>query len=97
MRKINLQIIIVSALFASTTYAQEDLRCKVTDPTNTPLNVRKEPAGKILRTVKNGSLVVVRDYDSDHKGQPWVLIYDAKTNKRIGWVIREFVSCSDTL
>lgn len=86
------------ACLALGVHAQEsEQKCKVTDPTGTLLNVRTEPAGKIIRTIANGRVVVIREYDEDHKGQPWALIYDAKTNKRIGWVIREFVSCAKQL
>ena len=90
--------VVALVVLSQNIYAQEvGSKCKVTDPTGTPLNVRKEPAGKILRTIANNRLVVIRDYDDDEKGQPWVLISDAKTGKRIGWVIREFVSCSNRL
>lgn len=67
--------------------------CKVTDPTNTPLNVRSAPNGKIIGKVKNGTVVYATDYATDSKGRGWTLVFNAKNNKYIGWVFREFVSC----
>ena len=36
--------------------AAEGERCKVTDPTGTPLNVRQSPNGKIIGTLANGDV-----------------------------------------
>ena len=94
MKKLMMSVLLFTVTYV---HAQEEQKCKVTDPTNTPLNVRKAPAGKILKTIKNGKVVVIQGYGEDNKGQPWVLISDANTNKRIGWVIREFVSCSNQI
>ncbi len=68
-------------------------RCKVTDPTGTPLNVRSAPNGKVVGTLANGVLVSVTEYKDDANGKPWVDVADYKTKKVIGWVFREFVSC----
>lgn len=67
--------------------------CKVTDPTDTPLNARQTPNGKIIGSVKNNTIVIVLAYDYDNKGRPWALIFDAKDNRYLGWVFREFISC----
>jgi hypothetical protein len=68
-------------------------RCKVTDPTGTPLNGRSGPNGKITGTLANGALVSITEYADDANGKPWVDVADYKTKKVIGWVFREFVSC----
>jgi hypothetical protein len=68
-------------------------RCKVTDPTGTPLKVRSAPNGKVIGTLGNGVLVSVIEYKDDANGKPWVDVADYKTKKPIGWVFREFVSC----
>lgn len=68
-------------------------RCKVTDPTGTPLNVRESPNGKIVGTLANGSLVAIAASQTAANGKPWVKIVDHTTKKPIGWVFREFVSC----
>jgi hypothetical protein len=73
--------------------AAEGERCKVTDPTGTPLNVRDSPNGKITGTLANGSLVGIVEYKDAANGKPWVKIVDHKTKTPIGWVFREFVSC----
>jgi len=73
--------------------AAEGERCKVTDPTGTPLNVRDSPNGKITGTLANGSLVGIVEYKDAANGKPWVKIVDPKTKTPIGWVFREFVSC----
>ena len=73
--------------------AAEGERCKVTDPTGTPLNVRESPNGKITGTLANGALVAIVASQDAANGKPWVKIVDAKTKKPIGWVFREFVSC----
>lgn len=66
---------------------------KVTDPTGTPLNARATPNGKVIGQVKNGTTVYVSEYDYDDKGRPWVLVFHARTDRYIGWVFREFISC----
>lgn len=68
-------------------------RCRVTDPTGTPLNVRTGPNGKIVGKVRNGKLVTTLEYTSDRSGRPWVYVADYKSEEPIGWVYREFVSC----
>lgn len=67
--------------------------CKVTDPTATPLNVRATPNGKIVGKLKNGTKVRIIEEDYDDKNRPWALVVNTKNNKRIGWVIREYISC----
>ncbi|MBK5197897.1 MAG: SH3 domain-containing protein [Methyloceanibacter sp.] len=68
-------------------------RCKVTDPTGTPLNVREGPNGKVTGTLANGLLVSIIESTDDANGKPWVRVADQKSKKPIGWVFREFVSC----
>lgn len=75
-----------------TVSASADNRCKVTDPTGTPLNVRDGPNGKITGTIKNGALVTILN-TVEQGGKPWVFVGDYQTKKEIGWVFREFVSC----
>ena len=74
-------------------YAADDERCKVTDPTGTPLNVRESPNGKIIGTLPNGSTVAIVAEKNAANGKPWVKVVDHATRKPIGWVFREFVFC----
>lgn len=73
--------------------AAEGERCKVMDPTGTPLNVRESPNGKITGTLANDTLVAIVETKDAANGKPWVKIVDYKTKKPIGWVFREFVYC----
>jgi hypothetical protein len=73
--------LLISSGFAS---AAGGDRCKVTDPTGTPLNVRESPNGKIVGTLANGALVAIVEAKDAANGKPWVKIVDAKTKRRIG-------------
>ncbi len=84
---------IAAALFLATLVSAQAQVCKVTDPTTTKLNVRDSPSGKIIGKLANGRVVYIADTDYDYKGKPWVLVFDAKTDRYLGWVFREFVSC----
>jgi hypothetical protein len=86
--------IAVMTLFAAMSFAwAEAEKCKVTDPTGTPLNVRATPNGKIIGTLANGIFVSILEYAADANGKPWVRVAYPETRKPIGWVFREFVSC----
>ena len=67
-------------------------RCRVTDPTGTPLNVRQNPNGAIMGNLYNGELVFITGGAPDSPGKPWVYIED-QTGQSLGWVLREFISC----
>ena len=88
-------VLVAIALFVSVglAHAQEGERCKVTDPTGRPLNVRAKPNGKIIGTLANGTFVSILEYAPDANGKPWVKVAHQETKKPIGWVFREFVSC----
>jgi hypothetical protein len=68
-------------------------RCRVMDPTGTPLNVRSAPNGRIAGNLPNGLLVTVIDSSSDQNGKAWVYIAKYSNGQPIGWVFREFLSC----
>lgn len=55
-----------------------------------PLNIRQSPNGKIVGKLRNGTRVVVHDYDYDRKGRPWAYV---TSNRGAGWVFREFIAC----
>jgi hypothetical protein len=69
--------------------------CKVTDPTGTPLNVRDEPNGQVVTTLKNGRDVYILEIYYDSKNHPWARIggYYKGEYRVWGWVFREFISC----
>ena len=68
-------------------------RCRVMDPTGTPLNVRATPNGHIVGTLNNGEQVTVLDRSSDRTGKSWVYVGNYEDSKPIGWVFLEFIAC----
>ena len=73
--------------------AMAQSRCRVMDPTSTPLNVRTAPNGPILGKLPNGILVSVVDHAVDANGKPWVYIKAVDDGSILGWVFREFIAC----
>jgi len=82
-----------AVLVALSSGALAQSRCRVTDPTGTPLNVRTLPAGPIAAKLPNGLLVSILEEADDAKGNPWVHIARYDNGDKLGWVFREFVSC----
>jgi len=78
-----------AALVAAPAFAME--RCRVTDPTGTPLNVR-DAGMTITGTIENGRIVLIRRYGRDSRGKPWALV-ETPDGEPVGWVYREFISC----
>lgn len=70
--------------------ASASQRCMVTDPTRTPLNVRRFD-GKVIGALHNGEIVKVLRTRADPQGKPWAYV-GYETNGE-GWVYREFISC----
>jgi hypothetical protein len=68
--------------------ASSSQRCMVTDPTGTPLNVRRFD-GKIMGALHNGEIVKLLRTDADPHGKPWA--YVAYQTNGEGWVYREFI------
>jgi len=47
--------------------------CTVADPTGTPLNVRQKPNGKVIGSLKNGTIVALGETDGS-EGEKWTKI-----------------------
>lgn len=47
--------------------------CTVSDPTGTPLNVRQSPGGRVIGTLKNGTVVALGATDGS-EGEKWTRI-----------------------
>jgi ribosomal protein S28E/S33 len=77
---------------ASTSGALAQERCRVTDPTGTPLNVRSAPNGLVTGQLRNGQIVRLAETARDERGRAWAFVHD-RAGDPIGWVFREFVSC----
>ncbi len=91
MRKVLLATMAIAAALGSNAMAQS--RCRVMDPTGTPLNVRTAPNGQIVGTLHNGLLVSVVDQAVDANGRPWVYISRYDNGLALGWAFREFIAC----
>lgn len=81
---------LVGVAFASAP-ARAGGRCKVTDPTGTPLNIR-DMSKNIIGTIANGKIVHVLRYGHDDAGKPWANVA-TPSGRPLGWVYREFISC----
>jgi Bacterial SH3 domain/PAN domain len=67
-------------------------RCRVADPTGTPLNVRTSPDGKIVGTLSKGTIVTVLD-NSTSLGKMWAYVARAEDQRHLGWVFRDYLDC----
>ncbi len=81
-------LLFVSLALAAPVRAAE--RCKVTDPTGTPLNVRRLD-GHVIGVLHDGEIVRILRVGADRSRKPWA--YVAYETNGEGWVYREFISC----
>lgn len=86
-------VVLVTALLACGSSGWAQNRCRVLDPTGTPLNVRTAPNGVTIGTIANGVLVTVIDRTFDAAGKPWVYVAGFDNGRPIGWIFREFIAC----
>lgn len=86
-------LLVAALLLASLSSASAQARCRVMDPTGTPLNVRSSPGGRIIGNLPNGFLVSIMSIRRDGGGRPWAYVSRFDNGRRIGWVWREFIAC----
>jgi hypothetical protein len=91
MRSFLLAVVLLTFACVPDAFAQS--RCRVTDPTGTPLNLRAAPNGPIVGTLENGRLVTILARTAGPGGKPWVHIASFETGEPLGWVFREFIAC----
>ena len=77
-------IAIAASLASTPSFSAE--RCRVTDPTGTPLNVR-DVRMNIIGTIENGWIVIIKRYGEDARGKPWAFVGTPDCDT-IGWVYR---------
>ena len=65
-------------------------RCRIADPTGTPLNVRTAPQGRVIGTLPNGFLASILEQSTDRFGKSWVYVADYGSGRPIGWIYRQF-------
>jgi hypothetical protein len=72
-----------------------DPPCKVADPTGTPLNIRANPAGKIVGSLKNGEEVYIQEFITDKKGNKWARVEKTGNTsfQPLGWVYSKYLQC----
>lgn len=85
--------IAVLAVLGTATLASANDRCRVMDPTGTPLNIRETPGGRVVGTLPNGMLVAHSETVRDRRGRAWAFLHDRVSGNPIGWVYREFIAC----
>jgi hypothetical protein len=68
--------------------------CEVSDPSPSPLNVRTEPWGKIVRKLQDNTVVWRTGKKAlDDEGRAWAEVSLKKNGRPVGWVFREYISC----
>lgn len=89
-----MRIVLAAAVLAfSFGSAVAQSRCKVMDPTGTPLNIRTAPNGEVIGKAANGAMVSIIDQTRDNRGKAWVYVAHRDSGTPLGWVFREFIAC----
>ena len=93
------QSIIFLGMLTGASIAQASVY-KLSESSNTPVNVRNSPNGMILGQLDNGTVVQVRSSDKGSDGKNWAYITwqgqplkNAKTARFEGWIVQEYISC----
>jgi hypothetical protein len=102
MKRIGVMILTAAIIALSANAANAVYTCKVTDPTGTPLNVRSEPTGgKVVRTLKNGTEVIVGPSTEDGRWTQIIPLPVTKKQPKLnadgfpifdGWVFTNYLS-----
>ena len=70
----------------------ESSLCKANDPSDTYINLRETPNGRLVGPVNNGQkLVVVSDSVNDSKGRPWIKVSNP-SRSIIGYAMQSLTS-----
>ncbi|MEM7302659.1 MAG: SH3 domain-containing protein [Pseudomonadota bacterium] len=77
-----------------TARADNPVRCRVTDPTGTPLNIRATPGGDLVGSIRNGQVVRVESI-SMRRGKPWALAWRDPSDNAVGWVYDPYLKCEE--
>jgi len=87
--------VVVMGLLAVQLPVKAEKVCLVTDPTDSPLNVRDRPNGEIINALKNGREVYIHEIALDEQNRSWAKVggYYEGEYRIWGWVFREFISC----
>jgi Bacterial SH3 domain len=71
--------------------------CQLNDPAETVVNLRDQPDGQIVQTLRNGQRVYIHEQATDTQNRSWVQIGSFyRGGYRVwGWTFAEFVRCED--
>jgi hypothetical protein len=67
-------------------------RCVATDVLGASIAVRDQHKD-VIGAIEDGKAIVVQRYGEDDNGKPWAYVA-SPGGKRLGWLYREFISCS---
>ena len=69
--------------------------CHVADPTGTPLNIRMQPNGKFVASVRNGELILVFDGEEkkDSQGRTWYFVAMRTSAGPDGYALAAYIRC----
>jgi uncharacterized protein YraI len=84
-------VIVSAVMLAGGAPAAFAAECVVADPIGTPLNVRSEPQGAVLSTLRNGTAVEVVERQA-LGGKRWARI--AIRGETVGWVFSTYLDCA---
>jgi Bacterial SH3 domain len=68
--------------------------CVVQDPTDTTLNLRDKPNGKVVGRLTNGTSVSILSTVRDSKGRIWAKLSLDDSETARGYVLRKFLDCN---
>ncbi|MEN0087048.1 MAG: SH3 domain-containing protein [Pseudomonadota bacterium] len=71
-----------------------EILCRVADPTGTPLNLREAPNGALLGSVQNGETIRVYNHQI-HNGKVWAQAYRNASDNSVGWVFDAYLKCEE--
>ncbi|MBM3561814.1 MAG: peptide-binding protein [Alphaproteobacteria bacterium] len=85
----------LAALVAATAWGATELagdRCVATDVMGDSIAIRDQNR-TVIGAIEDGKSIVVQRYGEDEHGKPWAYVA-SPGGKRLGWLYREFISCS---
>jgi len=87
-----LSLNVLAACFGGLAAASVQEQCRLADAAGAPSSVSLTPNGRIVGIVPSGALVRIIDHSSQN-GKNWVYIELVTTQIRLGWVLRDYLSC----
>ena len=90
-----LSLNVLAACFGGLAAASVQEQCRLADAAGAPSSVSLTPNGRIVGIVPSEALVRIIDRSSQN-GKNWVYIELVTTQIRLGWVLRDYLSCDHT-